>query len=87
MDPVSGLKGKLFRPQTTVHVPGVVAVTPFAAMAFKRFPQLELLLSSALGMGALILFLGVLFGMLMEDFGLRIETHLWRWFAVEFLKE
>lgn len=81
MDPVSGLKGELFRPLTTVLVPGVVAATPFTAMAFKRFPQLEPLLSSTLGMGALILFLGVLFGMLMEDFGSRIEICLWRLFS------
>jgi hypothetical protein len=81
MDPVSGLKGELFRPLTTVLVPGVVAVAPFAAMAFKRFPQLEPILSSTLGMGALILFLGVLFGMLMEDVGSQIESNLWRWFS------
>lgn len=81
MDPVSGLKGELFRPLTTVLVPGVVAVAPFAAMAFKRFPQLEPLFTSTLGMGTLILFMGVLFGMLMEDFGSRIEIYLWRWFS------
>lgn len=81
MDPVSGLKGELFRPLTTVLVPGVVAATPFTAMAFKRFPQLEPLLSSTLGMGALISFLGVLFGMLIEDFGSRIEICLWHLFS------
>jgi hypothetical protein len=81
MDPVSGLKAELFRPLTTVLVPGLLAIAPFTAIAFARFPKLEALLSSSLGMSALLLFLGVLSGMLMEDFGSRIELFLWRCFS------
>lgn len=85
MDPVSGLKAELFRPLTTILVPGILAASPYIAMTFKCFPEINPNLTatapatgtSALIFGVSILLVGVLFGMLMENLGSRLEVYLW----------
>jgi hypothetical protein len=81
LDPISGLKGEFFRPLTSVLIPGVLAASPYAAMAFKRFPEINSILSSPFWVGGIILFAGILFGMLMENLGSRLEIILWRFCA------
>ncbi|MDZ7618850.1 MAG: hypothetical protein U1E05_17740 [Patescibacteria group bacterium] len=81
MDPVSGLKGELFRPLATVMVPGVVAAAPFVAIACERFPSLKHLLDSPVAVSAIVLFGGITAGMLIEDFGSTLEVWLWKLFS------
>lgn len=77
MDPVSGLKGELFRPLVTVLLPGLVAASPFMVIAVHRFPELAKIQGSPVATGAMILFIGTLSGMLMEDLGSQVETFIW----------
>ncbi len=79
MDPVSGLKGELFRPLVSVLIPGVFAAAPFGLIAFLQYPLMERILASTVGAGAVILFGGLIVGMVLEDIGSTIEVFIWKW--------
>lgn len=87
MDPVSGLKDDVLRSLVTLLIPGVFAAAPFALVGVYYFPEIKLILNSAVGAGTAILFVGLLAGMVLEDVGSRIELLLWHGFARETKKE
>lgn len=83
MDPVSGLKGEVYRPLATVLVPGVFASTPVAIILLSWFPVLQNVFASPLATGVLVLGVGVLVGMVLENIGSTIEMKLWRFVETE----
>jgi hypothetical protein len=77
VDPTSALKTEVFRPLTTVIVPGALALGPFMLLAMHFMPALQAFwAASPIGVAVLLAILVLSAGLILENIGGYIEL-LW----------
>jgi len=80
MDFSSTLKNEIFRPLTTIVVPGSVAIAPFVLLLGHYVPGVRVFWQlNAYGFGFILLISILASGLVLEDFGSRIEV-VWDYF-------
>lgn len=77
MDPTSVLKNEIFRPLTSLVVPGSVALAPFILLCQNYSQGIQGFATKNQGAYAVVLFIAVLFaGLVLEDIGGHLEVRI-----------